>query len=96
MKDWSNLEREDLKHIPLMEENGFKPDFSWHDEHYKRTTLENVPHFPVNFQKGDLHVWQTKYGWQTANLYTHRYTNHKRFETLEDVLMALKNQEIKL
>lgn len=39
-----------------------------------------------SFQKGDLHVWNIREGWQTSYLLNGRYTGHKNFKTLEEAL----------
>ncbi len=84
--NWEDLHREDLSHIPKMIEAGYTPKFSYHDEQNKRVTPDDVPHFPVNFKKGDKHVWSIRNGWQTADLPEHRYINHKSFNSLQEVI----------
>jgi len=89
--DWKDSKRKDLSIIPLMESLGFKPDFSYQDEMYKRTTPEHEPQFAVNFSNDDsLHVWSIREGWQTATLDDGgRYVNHKPYKTIEDFIETL-------
>jgi hypothetical protein len=89
--EWKDTKRKDLSIIPLMESLGFKPDFAYQDEMYKRTTPEHCPVFAVNFHNdADLHVWSIKYGWQTATLNDGGlFVNHKPYNKIEDFIETL-------
>jgi hypothetical protein len=84
--DWGNCKIKSLREIPMMLKNGFKLEFSYKDEMYKRTTTLNPPLFGVNFVKGDLVVWKIKQGYQTAYLKNGGYRDHQPFKTLVEVI----------
>ena len=93
---WEDLPREDLRNIPAMEKKGFEACFSYHDHKANRITASNVPHFPVNFKKGDKHIWSIRDGWQTADLTGNgdsvsiKYRNHKPyFMSLDEIIKTV-------
>ena len=93
MKKWTDLKRQDLSSIPMMEEKGFKTIFSYYDKDAKRTIPDNPPHMAVNFEKGDLIIWSIKTGWQTAYLIGSSYMYHKPYKTLEEASERLKEEK---
>ena len=85
MKQWEDCTREDLRGIPMMRLAGWTPVFNSVDKQLERTTPENVPHYPVAFEKGMKTTWRSIYRWRVADLIQGKYENHRTYETLEQV-----------
>lgn len=97
---WIKCSRDDLSGIPFMIENGYTPKFSDMDKRYKRINHISIPHDSVGFIKNNIHVWKlckfvekensrfrdvVTY-WKTAELIDGLFSNHKSFDTLDEVV----------
>ena len=87
---WKNCKIVSLRKADVFIEKGFKPRFSYSDEVHKRITPSNPPQLGVVYVKGDLNVWSTVQGWQTAMLLSSQYTNHKPFKTETEIFEHYK------
>lgn len=91
-KKWEDCGRDDLNMIPKMQAAGWVPTFDYKDMRSNRITPENPPMDSVSFRKGIITSWKCyefKTGngyWQTADLLDNHFVNHRRRETLEDVI----------
>lgn len=91
---WEECQREDLKVIPIMVENGFTPIFSYADRRAGRTTIELIPTDSVSFSKGDLRIWKVYdyqedgmyFNWMSAKIVDNHYTNHLPLKRIENIL----------
>lgn len=55
---WEDCDREDLSNIPKMIANGFTIIFNSRDKAHKRTTIDNIPHYPVSFERDNILIWE--------------------------------------
>jgi len=98
-KTWLKFDRDDLHGIPFMEFHGFTPEFSYKDKNNGRIKPDCIPTDPVSFVRGDIYCWKSfipetmyredikaVYNWQTAKLVDGYFTEHIRFNTLEEII----------
>ncbi len=93
---WEDCKREDLSSIPKMISNGFTPIFHSQDKTHKRTTIDNVPHNTVSFERDNIHIWKTSY--VDEHVLYHRwrmYIDESRsemqvFDSIDDILSHLE------
>ena len=91
---WSELPREDLNMISKMITAGWAVKFSDKDKRFHRVHPYDCPHDPVEFRKGNKHVWKyTRYNeipavlcWRVADEEKGVYSNHRSYDTLQEVI----------
>ena len=71
--------REDLNLKEYAESLGYTPT-----EPTSGSSVENGGNY--TFNKGNVSVWRIRDGWQTAQLISSHYKNHKKFDSLKDAL----------
>lgn len=85
---WSTYGREDLSQAQKMIDAGFEVEYDVKDYRANRFDL---PHEGISFVLGKINVWKVS-DWITADLIDGFYTNHKHFNSLDEVLENHINQ----
>lgn len=96
---WEDCGRKDLSIIPIAERMGWKLEFDDRDKSLGRTTIDNVPHFPVGFKKDNVHVWKAgktlsegfELFWVCADLIDGSYKNHRQYK-YDNLLDCLRDE----
>ena len=52
-------------------------------------TVTQCPNKGTSATRGDLHIWNIREGYQTADLIEGRYTNHKKYNNFLDAIQRL-------
>lgn len=66
-----------IEDITMMQAHGWEPEYDSRDRMMKRIPPNGVPQNGVGFVKGNVHIWQCRYGWQVAELIDGMYQNHR-------------------
>lgn len=95
---WLAKARIDLNCIPKMVELGFEVQMNHNDKQFGRTTVDNVPMFPVSFQKDNYVIWKViDYNsgatlFRSSYLINSHYVNHKTYNNIDDAVAAYCNK----
>lgn len=94
---WLAMGRIDLNCIPKMVELGFDVMMNYNDKQFGRTSVDNVPMYPVSFRKDNYAIWKIidyKSGnilFRSSYVVDGYYTNHQTYENIDDAVNAYCN-----
>ena len=91
--NWNDLDRDDLKHIPIMEKHNWKRSFHYDDIITGRIYPHNPPQKYVTFVNDKYHIWKGGNKWIIAICDRYHYIKQKEFNSLMDALNFFINNK---